>query len=347
NRSTTFSHSFSTGYLNSSVLIDGGLSLLASDAANTTAYKRLMVDMLGLIPEVDAQYNYDASGNVLPQGAGVSRSFIDHDWEFYAQDSWKVKRNFTVTAGLRFTYSPPVYEANGQQASPNIPLGQWFNERGALAAQGQSQAGAGPISLNLLGAPGTHGLYNPQNNWSPRAAIAYSPHADSGISKFLFGGEGKTSIRAGFGMYYDLFGEGVAREYDSTELGFSSFLPSTVSPSNPLSNAATTPRFTGFYNLPSQFLAPAPKGGFPQTYPNSFAVANSVDQAIKSPYTMNIDFSIGREFGHGLYIQGSYVGRLSRHSLAHVDLAMPTNLVDTKSGQTYFQAATAMSLLSR
>jgi len=347
NRSTTFSHSFSSGYLNSSVLIDGGLSLLAPDAANTTAYKRLMVDMLGLIPEVDAQYNYDASGNVLPQGAGVSRSFIDHDWEFYAQDSWKVKRNFTVTAGLRFTYSPPVYEANGQQASPNIPLGQWFDERGALAAQGQSQAGAGPISLNLLGAPGTHGLYNAQKDWSPRAAIAYSPHADSGISKFLFGGEGKTSIRAGFGMYYDLFGEGVAREYDSTELGFSSFLPSTVSPSNPLSNAATAPRFTGFYNLPSQFLAPAPKGGFPQTYPNSFAVANSVDQAIKSPYTMNIDFSIGREFGHGLYIQGSYVGRLSRHSLAHVDLAMPTNLVDTKSGQTYFQAATAMSLLSR
>jgi hypothetical protein len=78
-----------------------------------------------------------------------------------------------------------------------------------------------------------------------------------------------------------------------------------VSPSNPLSTAATAPRFTGFYDLPTQYLAPAPKGGFPQTYPSAFAVANRIDQALKSPYTMNIDFSIGREVRHGLFIQGS------------------------------------------
>jgi hypothetical protein len=62
---------------------------------------------------------------------------------------------------------------------------------------------------------------------------------------------------------------------------------------------------------------------------------------------MNIDFSVTREFGHGLTVQGSYVGRLSRHSLAHVDLAMPTNLTDPKTGQTYFQAAQIMSLQAR
>jgi hypothetical protein len=344
---TTFAHSFSSAYLNSSVLLDGGLSLLAPDAANSTAYKRLMVDLLGIIPEVDAQYNYDKQGNVLPQGAGVARSFINHDFEFYGQDSWKILRNFTFTAGLRFSYAPPVYEGNGVQASPNIPLGDWFNMRGGLAAVGKSQADAGPISLNLLGAQGTRGLYNTQHDWSPRAAIAYSPHTASGLSRKLFGGEGKTSIRAGFGMFYDLFGQGVAREYDNSELGFSTSLPSNVSPNNPLSNAATAPRFTGFYNLPTDYLRPAPKGGFPQTYASNYVVTNSVDQAIKTPYTLNIDFSISREFGHGFMIQGSYIGRLSRHSLAHMDLAMPTNLIDPKSGQTYFQAAQAMSRLAR
>jgi len=347
NHSTSFAHSFSSGYMNSSVLVDGGASLLVPDAANGSAYKRLMVDLLGIISEADAQYNYDKQGNVLPQGAGVTRSFIDRNYEFYGQDSWKIRRNLTVTAGLRFTVSPPVFEANGLQASPNIPLGDWFNQRGALAANGQSQLGAGLISLNLMGAPGSRGLYNTQKNWAPRTAIAYSPHGTSGLSHFLFGGEGKTSIRAGFGMFYDLFGQGVAREYDSSELGFSSSLPSGVSPDNPLSNAATAPRFTGFYNLPTAYLAPAPKGGFPQTYPSAFAVANSVDQAIKSPYTMNFNISIAREFSHGLMVQGSYIGRLARHSLAHVDLAMPTNLTDPKSGQTYFQAAQVMSLLAR
>ncbi len=76
-------------------------------------------------------------------------------------------------------------------------------------------------------------------------------------------------------------------------------------------------------------------------------MTNSVDQALKSPYTMNLDFSIGREFSHGFFIEGSYVGRFSRHSLARVDLAMPTNLVDKKSGMTYFQAAQQMSKLAR
>ena len=53
---------------------------------------------------------------------------------------------------------------------------------------------------------------------------------------------------------------------------------------------------------------------------------------------MNLDFSVGREFSHGFFVQGSYVGRLSRHSLLRRDLAEPTDMVDPKSGQTYYQA---------
>jgi len=44
-------------------------------------------------------------------------------------------------------------------------------------------------------------------------------------------------------------------------------------------------------------------------------------------------------------VQGSYVGRLSRHNLVQRDLAMPTNLRDPKSGQTYYQAMTQLATL--
>jgi hypothetical protein len=54
---------------------------------------------------------------------------------------------------------------------------------------------------------------------------------------------------------------------------------------------------------------------------------------------MNLDFAIQREVAHGLALQVAYVGRLSRRSLIRDDLAMPTNLKDTKSGMTYFDAA--------
>ena len=41
----------------------------------------------------------------------------------------------------------------------------------------------------------------------------------------------------------------------------------------------------------------------------------------------------------------AYVGRLSRHNLVQRDLAMPTNLVDPKSGQSYYQAMTQLATL--
>lgn len=58
---------------------------------------------------------------------------------------------------------------------------------------------------------------------------------------------------------------------------------------------------------------------------------------------MNLNFSYGREFAGGWFVQGSYVGRLSRRSLIRRDAAMPTDLKDPKSGATYFQAATVLA----
>jgi hypothetical protein len=103
------------------------------------------------------------------------------------------------------------------------------------------------------------------------------------------------------------------------------------------------PRFTGFFNVPSDKLPAAPPGGFPQTYPDVQAITNGIDDTLKAPYTMNMNFSIGREFKGGFFVQGSYVGRQSRRSLISDDVAMPTNLKDPKSGQTYFDAAKILS----
>jgi len=346
NNRLDFGHSFSSGLDNSSVLVTSGDDLLAADAEDTTTYKRQFSNLLGLITQINGQYNYDAAGSLLPQGTGIRRNFVQNDVEFYGQDSWKITPALTVTAGLRVSIAPPVYEANGLQTSPNIPLGEWFEKRGALAEQGQSQMGAGEITLDLKKNVG-RGLYDTQRDLSPRFAIAYSPQYDNGPGKWLFGRPGKSSIRAGFGMFYDLFGQGLIRDFDASALGFSTQLSPPASPLNPNSSALTAPRFTGFFDLPSSLLPPAPPGGFPQKYPDVFGISNSIDQSLKSPYTMNIDFSFSRAFGNGFSIEGAYIGRLSRRSLARVDVAMPTNTVDPKSRQSYFQAAQQMSKLAR
>ncbi len=309
-----------------------------------TSYGDAMVALLGIVTQGNGNYNYDVQGNLLPTGTPVRRTFKNEEYEMYAQDSWKVTRALTVTYGLRYSLMPPVYEANGVQTSANVRLGDWFNQRGALAQQGKPQTDAGLITFNLANSPQGRPLYDyHKKNFAPRLALAYSPNADSGLSKFLFGGPGRTSIRAGFGMFYDLFGQGLMRAADSTLFGLSSSL---TNPSG-VQTAATAPRFTGFFNVPGQLVRPAPIVKFPVTYPisgaGSFAITNSIDDTIKPPYTMNLNFSIQRELGGGWLVQGAYVGRLSRRSLVSRDLAMPTDLKDPQSGQTYFQAATQLA----
>src|SRR5207302_7343043 len=49
---------------------------------------------------------------------------------------WKMRSNLTLTAGLRYSISHPVYEKNGVEVKTNIPLGDYFDKRVAGAANG-------------------------------------------------------------------------------------------------------------------------------------------------------------------------------------------------------------------
>jgi len=332
-----FANSFSDGYINSSWLQGTGTNLLVPDAKNSTLYTRLMTDLLGIVSQGDAYYNYDKSGNVLPQGAGVARKFVDKSFEMYVQDTWKFSRSLTLSAGLRVSLNPALSEANGIQTTTNQPLSDWFNQRGALADQGLPQSKVTPVSFDLTSKPGGRPLYPFQKDFSPRIGIAFSPQNNDGFLGKLFGGAGKTSIRAGAGMYYDVFGQSLIRLVDSSALGFSTKLQN---PAN--ASALTAPRFQGPTVLPAGLLIPAPKGGFPQTAPDIWAIASSLDDKLKAPYTINLNFSIERELKGGFMVQAAYVGHLARRSIIGDDVAIATNLKDPASGQTYFQAATLM-----
>ena len=190
-RSTTL-NSFGQAYGNTFWLSGTGGQFLVPDADNSNQYKLQFSNILGLLPELTRRANYDLQGNILPEGSPIARSFREQEYEMYLQDSWKVTRSLTITAGLRYSLNPPVYEANGYQTSPSTPLGDWFNIRGALAAEGKPQSLAPPISFDLSSKPGGRDIYPyHQKNFAPRIAIAYSPDGTSGLSKFLFGGPGQ------------------------------------------------------------------------------------------------------------------------------------------------------------
>jgi hypothetical protein len=319
-------------------------------------YDYPMIALVGMVNQVNAQFNFNKSGNTLPQGAPVIRRFADDGYEMYAQDSWKIKSNLTVTYGLRYSLFSPPWEIGGLQVSPNVSLTDWFNLRAQNMAQGIGSNAAPLISFNLAGpGNGKPGFYNwDTKDFAPRLAVAYSLGASDGLLRALFGGPGKTTIRAGAGIVYDRLGPALLATFDqSGSFGLSTALTNSAGAVSP----TTAPRITGLNAIPTagtdgtQLFAGQPTATFPQTFPSngtgSFAVYWGSDNQLKTPYSYTFDFSVGRELGHNLSLQVSYVGRLSHRLLAQEDVATPENIVDPKTKIDYFTAVTALAKLYR
>jgi hypothetical protein len=321
-----------------------------------TNYDYPMIALVGMVNSVTANYNFNKNGTALPEGQTVSRRFADDGYEMYAQDSWKIKPNLTVTYGLRYSLFSPPWETNGLQVTPNLNLSNWFQERAQNMEQGIGSNAAPPISFNLGGpANGRPGFYNwDTKDFAPRLAVAYSPSATDGFWKALFGGPGKSTIRMGAGIVYDRVGPALLATFDqSGSFGLSTALSNSAGTVSP----TTAPRITGLNSIPTQgtdgtvLLAPAPVSTFPQTFPSSgtgsFAVYWGMDQNLKTPYSYTLDLSVGRDLGHGFTLEVAYVGRLSHRLLAQEDLATPEDIVDPKTKVDYFTAVTALAKLYR
>src|SRR5262249_4797286 len=83
------------------------------EPASSPQYDLPMLGLLGMVSDIVRNANYDKAGNTLPEGAPVKRYYGLNWYEFYGQDSWRIKPNLTVTYGLRWSLFPPPWEVNG------------------------------------------------------------------------------------------------------------------------------------------------------------------------------------------------------------------------------------------
>ncbi len=327
------------------------------------SYDVSITDLTGVFGAMNAVYAQDKSGTSTPSGALISRHFKANEFELYGQDVWHVTPNLTLTFGLRYSLLQPPYETTGNQVTPYVQnasgsltpgLGYFFQQRANAMNQGKTFNQ--PIVFQLGGQ--TNGK-QPYWNWdykdiSPRFAFAWAPKSLSGWRRSLLGRDGATSIRGGYGMYYDHFGEGIVNTFDRQgSMGLTTFLGSEPYVEYP--NCAV--RFTGLTSIlgtngcpippnpnPAPQLPSAPPHGFPFTPPGAgqnggFAYGWGLNDRMKTPYSHVFDLSISRELPQRFSIEVSYDGRLGHRLLQQLDLAQPLNIRDPKSGQTYYQAA--------
>jgi hypothetical protein len=270
---------FVQNYINST-LATSGLKL-----TQATAVQEGLGDLLGLINEYGATYQYTKSGAVLPFGTPAAREYAVNDYEQYIMDSWRIRRNLTITAGLRYSNATTPWEVNGTEVVTTVPLQQYFAERVAAMNAGipNSQIKDAALTYTLGGSANNKpGWFQRANlNLGPRVAIAYAPdNTDNWFNKLL----GKGSVlRGGFAMVYDQYGSDMV--YNIDQSGSPGLASSVTQPVN--TNFTTSARYNGLSGLPA--LPAAAQGGFPFTPPTitgGFDEGVGVVSNLKAPYSL-------------------------------------------------------------
>jgi hypothetical protein len=353
NRRTSTGRSFDEAIINPSFYDDSGRALTRDSDRNPvfsnvgsglTDLRDALASVIGRYSQYAANLNYDKAGNLLPSGTALERNFKTQEYDLYGQDIWRIRPNLTLTYGLRWSTSTPVYESNGLQVKPLQSLGDFFDQRVAGAKAGKPVNDL--IDIDLAGKGNNRGGYYNQdwNNFGPSVAVAWSPNFKNGVLKKVFG-ENKSTFRGGFRLVYDHLGGALAVGFDNqASLGFSSsseisantFTVRDSSGFGPLFNGLNDnvrdPRFTVInvnpsVNFPLQQLAD-----------QSQRIEAALDDTITTPRSYAFNFSYGRDLGKGFSFEASYVGRLGRNLLVSRDVMHLNNLVDPASGVDWYTA---------
>jgi outer membrane receptor protein involved in Fe transport len=217
-----------------------------------------------------------------------------HQYAGYLQDSWKLSKRLTLNLGLRYEYAQPKYDTQGRTFSyiagdqstrfPNAPAGLVF----------PGDAGA-PRGSN----------FPDKNDFGPRFGFAYD----------VFG-NAKTSIRGGFGMFYDILKAEDNLQFNGQApfFGFSDIYPTAYTG-------------TGLSGLQDPFGSAGAVNPFPSRPPASninFANAGFlpfggggvyfVDPHLRTPYVFQYNLSIQQQLPSNMLLEVGYLG-YSAHKL--------------------------------
>jgi hypothetical protein len=260
----------------------------------------------------------------------------------FFQDSWKVKPNLTLNYGLRWEYTPPPTDISGHvetfrpgQNSSVYPCGittsASYWEGLGVANPTCANTGSEPTGLLVPGDPGVPaGLTSTYYKaFAPRVGLAYSPNFTSGPLEKLFGSNGKTSIRTGWGLFYNPIEELVLAQFGAEPpFGGSSSL-SDVFLNTPFVNQ-------GGFTAPNPFggiITPTKGQPTDLSFFRPILLYGEFQPHLRSQYTSQYNLTIQRQLTSSTMFQIGYVGSEGHRLLASHDInpSTPQSCLDIQS----------------
>jgi carboxypeptidase family protein len=243
--------------------------------------------------------------------------FVNLEW--YAQDDWKIRPNLTLNLGLRYSFLPTPHDVNkildnfdptlfdpgaapaidpasgkfvaGQAAIPaNYANGIIVGQNGCAAAQALFPSSPFSLKCSPFG-----DRVNPNygKNFAPRIGFAWDPFKT-----------GKTSVRGGYGLYFDRTLNGIWEQNSFA-------LPPIVQSISIVNTASKTSPNANLFDNPSAGTTSTPLGPLPLHATGS--------PAFQVPYSQNWNLSVQREVLRNTVVEVAYVGSKGTHLLGEMD----------------------------
>jgi len=332
-----------------------GVTTNCLTAADVNRFTQLYAGMLGLVDSVSVLGMRAPDLSPLPAGTPQDLNTRTDGYEFYVNDTWRMRSNLTLNLGLNYQFRLSPKEKLDRYAflidaqTKEVLTSDIYLDRARKAAEA-GQPYNPTLAFLPLSASGRDKYYDTDwSNLGPRLAVTWTPEREHGWLSSLMRRD-KTVLRGGYGLVFDRVNS--VQQILALGMGYGENLTLNA----PRCNANGTPGpgcapggaadpasvlrvgVDGPVPLPARSVATVP------IVPNGINVTTFADPRIKIGRTHSFNLSYQRELPAKFVMETGYVLRIGRQlPQAWVLSSVPYFHRDSSSGQTFAQAYDAIA----